>query len=74
MKKKRRMDEPTRKKKRRIYQDEEESSDELQDEEIGVEEELHELIVRALEEEDWAVSDVVTLLANELKFIVREYE
>jgi hypothetical protein len=74
LKKKRRMDEPTRKKKRRIYQDEEESSDELEFEEIDVEEELHKLIVRALDVEDWAVSDVVTLLANELKFIVREYE
>jgi ribosome-binding protein aMBF1 (putative translation factor) len=68
------LDEPSKKKKRRVYQDEEESSDELVSEEIDVEEDLHELIVRALEEEDWAVSDVVTLLANELKFIVREYE
>jgi ribosome-binding protein aMBF1 (putative translation factor) len=74
LKKKRRMDEPSKKKKRRVYFDEEESSDELELEELDVEEELHELITRALEDEDWAVSDLISLLADQMKYIVREYE
>jgi hypothetical protein len=69
------MDEPTRKRKRRVYEDEEESSDEyMVEDEIEIEEVIHDTILRALEDEDWSVQDVVTLLCNEMKFVVKEYE
>jgi hypothetical protein len=75
MKKKRRMDEPTRKRKRRVYEDEEESSDEYyEDEDVDIEGTIHDVLLRALEVEDWSVQDVVTLLCNEMKFVVKEYE
>jgi hypothetical protein len=69
------MDEPTRKRKIRIYNEEssdyEESSSKVF---LDVEEDLHELLIAALEDEDWSVSDVVNLLCNEMKYIVGNYE
>jgi hypothetical protein len=76
MKKKRRMNEPTRKKKRREYFDEESSDYEESSsrEFLNIEDELHDLLVTALEDEDWSVCDVVTMLTNEIKYIVGNYE
>jgi hypothetical protein len=73
MKKKRRMDEVTRKKKRRSY-DEESSDFESSGRVIDIEDDLHDIIVSALEDEDWTVSEVIELLTSEIKFVVGEYE
>jgi hypothetical protein len=75
LKKKKRMDEISRKKKRRVF--DEESSDCIESssrEIIDIEDDLHELLITALEDEDWTVCDVVTLLTNEIKYIVGNYE
>jgi hypothetical protein len=73
MKKKRRMDEISRKRKRRSY-DEESSDYESSERIIDIEDDLHDIIVSALEVEDWTVSEVIDLLTNEIKFVVGEYE
>jgi ribosome-binding protein aMBF1 (putative translation factor) len=76
LKKKKRSDEVSRKKKRREYHDEESSDYEESSsrEFVDIEEDLHEILIAALEDEDWSVSDVVNLLCNEMKYIVGNYE
>jgi hypothetical protein len=75
MKKKKRIDEATKKKKRRIYEDESSDYEESSSHDfVDIDEGIHDLLVTALEDENWSVQDVITMLCNEMKFVVSEYE
>lgn len=42
--------------------------------EVNIEKGLHKLVISALEEADYSVETMVTMLANEIKYVVRNYE
>lgn len=40
---------------------------------INIKEGIHDLVVVALDEHDWDVEKIVSILANEIKFVVSNY-
>jgi len=40
---------------------------------VAIQHDIHDLVVMALDDYDWEVEKIVTVLANEIKFVVKNY-